>query len=174
MACRLGTAFFGLRIGVVEEENGHQSEGVGIDVDAQMAIGEDLGGKPIRIPVVVPGLAVDRFLCTTPETIVNCSVGKIRPLNGDQQITRIIGVRELAGAPVATGDVVAVVVRETAVVGLKQAVAGLHAGGKAWGLQQVVIAQGFPAGDRVGAGLRMGEKAGVLLKACSSDAETTQ
>lgn len=56
----------GRRIGVVEEENGHQSEGVRIDVDMQVAIGEDLGGKPIRIPVVVPGLAVDALLCTTP------------------------------------------------------------------------------------------------------------
>jgi hypothetical protein len=45
-----------------------------IDVDAEVAIGEDLGGKPIRIPVVVPVLAVDRFLGPTAKTIVNSPV----------------------------------------------------------------------------------------------------
>lgn len=94
---------------------------------------------------------------------MNFSVRKLRSLNANEQVARIIRVRDLAGSCLATGDVVAVVVRKTAVVGFKQAVTGLHAGGKARGLQQVArpIVLEF-----VGGGVReahLGQAVGVIV-----------
>jgi len=137
---------------VVDEEERDHGEGVGVDVDAELSVGSDLGGEAVAVPVVAGDLRaavdVDGLLDAAPDAVVlGGEEGLAVQRNGDELVARVVAEVELGAVGSGVlGDVLADAELEAVAVGVAELVEVADGGLFEAGLLEEAAALGVPVG----------------------------